>query len=265
MFHSLGQRVSQLTYNQRNRLGGGCWDEPDLGLTPYGAQIVAEMNRVGMVVDVSHCGERTSLEAIAASATPVLATHSNCRALVPDQPRNKSDNVIRELAASGGVIGIALVRPFVAGGPARLDRVLDHFDHVTRLVGVEHVGLGSDLARDSAPGATTSHHIAGLDPGMWVFQLTEGLLGRGYRDPDVRLVLGGNFARALGEIWSHEPWAPAEELMQRRDPFCPAPRPIRRAFESARSEVGGVAAAGTSGSRLTPAATGSSTHATGTE
>ncbi len=201
------------------------------------------MNRVGMVVDVSHCGERTSLEAIEASTTPVLATHSNCRSLVPGQPRNKSDDVIRKLAASGGVMGITLVRPFVTEGPARLDRVLDHFDHVARLVGVEHVGLGSDLAQDSAsgatgPGSTTAHHIGGLDPGMWVFQLTEGLLGRGYRDPDVRLVLGGNFARALGEIWSHEPWAPAEALWERRDPFCPAPSPIRRAFKAAQTNVG---------------------------
>ena len=242
MFHGLGQRVSQLTYNLANRVGGGCWTRPDRGLTAFGAEVVAEMNRLGMVVDISHCGERTSLEAIAASRAPVLATHSNCRALVPSQPRNKSDAVIRQLAANGGVMGIALVRPFVVSGPAGIDRVLDHFDHVVRLAGVEHVGLGSDLSRDAATRTAGSaglatYEIAGLDPGLWVFQLTDALLGRGYLEADVRLVLGGNFVRAMGEIWSGEPRTRRDELGERRDPFCPAPRPIRRAFEAARTEV----------------------------
>ena len=243
MFHRLGQRVSQLTYNLSNRLGAGCWAKVDRGLTSFGAEIIAEMNRVGMAVDISHCGETTSLEAIAASSTPVLATHSNCRALVPAQPRNKSDEVIRQLAANGGVMGIALVRPFVVSGRGGLERVLDHFDHVARLVGVEHVGLGSDLARDASSanpgmGGLGTYELAGLDPALWVFQLTDGLLARGYREDEVRLVLGGNFARALGEIWSNEPWVPAGELLEPRDPFCPAPMPIRRAFEAARTGAG---------------------------
>ena len=140
-FYGLGQRVSQLTYDGPNRLGCGCRHADD-GLTSFGAEIVAAMNRLGMAVDLSHCGERTTLDACAVSRAPVLVTHANCRAL-SQHPRCKSDQAIRAVAASGGVFGITQVRAFV-GAPATLDHLLDHFDHVASLVGAEHVGLGSD-------------------------------------------------------------------------------------------------------------------------
>lgn len=229
-FWRLGQRVSQLTYNSRCRLGDGCWVRPDRGLTGFGAEVVAEMNRVGMAIDVSHCGERTSLDAIRLSRKPVLATHANCKALVPHQPRNKSDEVIRHLAAGGGVMGIALVRGFVRSGRPTLDDVLDHFDHVRDLVGVEHVGLGSDLACDSVDPATgrplQPYAIGGLDLDLRVFQLIDGLLGRGYDDRDVELILGGNFLRAFTEIASGSGRSSSSASpLPPRDPFCPAPRP----------------------------------------
>ncbi|MGH9379847.1 MAG: dipeptidase [Thermoanaerobaculia bacterium] len=118
LFFGWGQRVSQLTYNDRNRLGSGCFAVPDTGLTPFGAEVVAAMNRLGMAVDISHCGERTSVEAIATSRKPVLVTHSNCRALVPHQRRNKSDRVI-ELMAAVADLPAARPRPAVAGLPDR--------------------------------------------------------------------------------------------------------------------------------------------------
>jgi membrane dipeptidase len=205
-FHALGQRVSQLTYNARNRIGCGCRESQDTGLTPYGAQIVEAMNRTGMAVDVSHCSERTCLDAFAASRKPVLITHSNCRALA-DHPRCKSDTVIRAMAARGGVMGITAVAAFVSPRrPATVEDVLNHFDRVARLVGVEHLGLGSDADPDTADPRSgrvrVRYDVRGLTPARRVFDLTEGLIRRGYSDAAIELILGGNFQRALTEIWS---------------------------------------------------------------
>ena len=206
LFHGLGQRVSQLTYNERNRIGSGCTDPDGAGLSQFGATIVAAMNRSGMAIDISHCGERTSLDALEASTRPVLITHSNCRALV-QHPRCKSDAVIRAMAAKDGVIGITVLPMMVAGlgRPAALADVLDHFDHVARLVGVEHVGLGSDTDVDAIDPRTrrvrSGYGVRGLRHEYRVFELAEGLLRRGYGAGDVAGILGGNFQRALTEIW----------------------------------------------------------------
>jgi membrane dipeptidase len=196
-FHGLGQRTSQLTYNGRNQLGQGCSTQPDLGLTPFGVSIVDAMNECGMAVDVSHCSEKTTLDAIEASKKPVLITHSNCRALCP-HPRCKSDEVIKSMAARGSVMGITNVRSFVSRENPTLDTVLDHFDHIARIAGVEHVGIGSDT--DPA-GSGRQYEIAGMNRGRRIYDLTEGLVRRGYTDDDIRLMLGGNFLRVLGEIW----------------------------------------------------------------
>jgi len=204
-FHEVGQRVSQLTYNSRNRLGCGCKEPQDNGLTAYGAEIVAAMNRVGMVVDISHSAERTSLDAIRASRKPVLVTHSNCRALVA-HPRCKSDRVIKAMADRGGVMGITVIPAFLKSGqPARIGHVLDHFEHVIRVAGIEHVGLGSDADVDAIDPRTNRvrprYNVLGLRHPRRVFELTEGLIRRGYTDRQIELILGGNFQRALGEIW----------------------------------------------------------------
>lgn len=204
-FHGLGQRVSQLTYNERNRIGAGCREARGGGLTPFGAEIVTAMNRAGMAVDVSHCSERTTLDAVAVSKKPVLITHSNCRTLVA-HPRCKSDEAIRAVAAQGGVMGITAISAFVrSGGPASLGNLLDHFDHVAKLVGVDHVGLGSDVDVDAVDPRTKQvrprYVIRGMQQARRVFDVTEGLLRRGYEDRHVELILGGNFERALSEIW----------------------------------------------------------------
>ena len=195
-FSWLGQRVSQLTYNGLNHLGGGCGLRHDPGLTGLGVEVVAAMNRCGMIVDVSHCGERTTLDAIEASTRTVLATHSNCAALAPGQARCKSDEVIRKLAASGGVIGVTAISNFVTSSrPVRFEHVLDHFDHIARLTGTEHVGLGTDggvlgLQRNLAPGFGRPDTV---------FRLTEGLIRRGYSDAAIRRMLGFNFERVIRE------------------------------------------------------------------
>lgn len=200
-FYGLGQRVSQLTYNGRNSIGSGCAVERDPGLTEYGARVVEEMNRIGMAVDISHTGDQTSLDAIALSKKPVLITHSNCRALNPRHPRCKPDDIIRAMAARGGVMGITAIRSFVGRERATIQDVLDHFDHVAKIAGIEHVGVGSDNDVDGGR-PPRRLDIAGLDGPRRIFNLTEGLVRRGYADRDIRLILGGNFQRALAEIWT---------------------------------------------------------------
>jgi membrane dipeptidase len=198
-FYKMGQRLTQLTYNDANELGHGCKVSHDKGLTAFGLQVVERMNAMGMAIDVSHCGQRTSLDAIAASKKPVLITHSNCRALAPGVARCKPDEVIQAAARNGGVLGITGVRNFVrANGAATIEDVLDHFDHAVKLVGVEHVGLGSDFDLDPHP----TYDIPGLNHSNRVYELTEGLLRRGYSDVDLSLMLGGNFQRALRQIWA---------------------------------------------------------------
>ncbi len=203
-FYNLGQRVSQLTYRS-NRIGGGSSGSRDRGLSEYGAAIVERMNRAGMAVDISHCSDRTALDAIEASRKPVLVTHSNCRALVPSSARCRTDEAIQRMAAKGGVMGVTMVRIFVrAGGRATIEDVLDHIDHVAQLTGVEHVGIGSDVdlnGRDVSAHSARKLDLDGIDYAKKIYDLTEGLVRRNYSSEDIELILGGNFKRALSEVW----------------------------------------------------------------
>jgi membrane dipeptidase len=203
-FYLLGQRVSQLTYDD-NDIGGGSTDPRDPGLSDYGVRIIERMNALGMAVDVSHCDDRTTLDALNASRKPVLVTHSNCRALVPGSARCKSDQALRLLASKGGVIGITMVRNFVqTSGNATIENVLDHIDHVAALVGVEHVGIGSDVdldGRDTRIRPRKRFDLDGIDYARKIFDVTEGLVRRNYSSENIALILGGNFQRALSAIW----------------------------------------------------------------
>lgn len=204
-FYAVGQRVSQLTYNGNNALGGGCGERTDKGLTAFGAQIVTAMNRCGMAVDVSHASERTTLDAVAASAAPILVTHSNCKALV-SHPRCKSDRVLRALAAQGGVIGLTGLRPFVAPPGGTIADLLDHFDHAVRVAGMEHVAIGTDSdprgRRVTVPGCRRplTIDVSGFDHPLRLFDLVEGMIARRYSNVAIRLILGGNVIRVFGEI-----------------------------------------------------------------
>jgi membrane dipeptidase len=224
LFYGLGQRVAQLTYNTRNLIGNGATERRDEGLSDFGVAIVERMNKTGMAVDVSHCGDRTTLDAFEASRRPVLITHSNCRALVPGHPRCKTDEAIKKMASTGGVMGITGVRMFVrAEEPTTIEHFLDHIDHVVRLTSVEHVGVGSDIdlhgydamrpeenkrLRDGYKGSygfRDKIDIEGLDHPQRMFDLTEGLIRRKYSDRDIELILGGNFKRVLTDIWKPLP------------------------------------------------------------
>jgi membrane dipeptidase len=220
-FHSLGQRVSQLTYNTRNLIGNGSTERRDEGISDFGAVIIERMNKAGIAVDVSHCGDRTTLDAFEISKKPALITHSNCRALAPGHPRCKTDEAIKKMAASGGVMGITSVRMFVKNDePTTVEHFLDHFDHVKKLVGVEHLGVGSDIDLDGYDDMPTEENkrlragykgsygfrekidIEGIDHPKRMLDLTEGLIRRKYTDREIELVLGGNFKRVLAQIWS---------------------------------------------------------------
>ena len=219
-FFSIGQRVSQLTYNKRNLIGTGSTERTDSAITDFGVSIIEGMNTVGMAIDVSHCGDLTSIDACAISKAPVLITHSNCRALA-QHPRCKPDEVIRKVAATGGVMGITGVRHFVkTAEPTTIEDVLNHYDHVAKLVGVEHVGVGSDIDLDgydalpepirkklhasykASYGFRDKDDIEGLDHPQRSYDLAEGLIRRGYSDQDIEGILGGNFKRVLSKIWN---------------------------------------------------------------
>ncbi len=219
-FYQLGQRCSQLTYNAQNLLGAGGTERVDGGITDFGAEIIAAMNEVGMLIDVSHCGDRTTLDAIEASQRAIAITHSNCRAL-NNHPRLKTDEAIRQLAAKGGVIGITGVRNFVRDRePTTVEHMVDHIDHVVKVAGIEHVGIGSDSDLDgyddmppnqlkalrgsykSAYAFRDKLDTDGFDHPRKIFDLAEALIRRGYSDDNVAAVLGGNFRRLLGATWA---------------------------------------------------------------
>jgi membrane dipeptidase len=221
LFRGLGQRVSQLTYNSRNLIGNGSTERRDEGISDFGVAIIERMNKVGMAVDVSHCGDRTTLDAFEISKKPVLITHSNCRALAAGHPRCKADEAIKKVGETGSVMGITAVRMFVkVDEPTTVEHVLDHFDHVRKLIGPEHLGVGSDIdlyGYDKMPpelnkqlrasykgsyGFREKIDVEGLDHPKRMFDLTEGLIRRKYNDAEIQGILGGNFKRVLEQIWT---------------------------------------------------------------
>jgi membrane dipeptidase len=219
-FFAMGQRVAQLTYNSRNLIGNGSTERRDDGISDFGAAIIERMNRVGMAIDVSHSGDRTTLDAFEISKQPVLITHSNCRALAPGHPRCKADEAIKAVGKSGSVMGITAVRMFVKNDePTTIEHVLDHYDHVAKLIGPEHLGVGSDIDLDGyddmppemnkqlrasykgSYGFREKIDVEGLDHPQRMYDLTEGLIRRKYTDAQIEGILGGNFRRVLSAIW----------------------------------------------------------------
>jgi membrane dipeptidase len=219
LFRRLGLRCAQLTYNSQNMIGSGSTERVDGGVSDYGAAIIAAMEKEKMLVDVSHCGDRTTLDAIAIAKGPIAITHSNARALA-GHPRAKSDEAIKAVAAKGGVMGITGVRMFVrATDPTNVGHMVDHIDHVAKLTGIEHVGIGSDADLNGYDDMVPEEYAAlkasykgsyafrdkididGFDHPKKVFDLTEELIRRNYSNENITAVLGGNFRRLLGQVW----------------------------------------------------------------
>jgi membrane dipeptidase len=235
MYHRLGVRSMTLTHFRSNDWVDSSTDAPRHGgLAPFGREVVREMNRLGMIVDVSHVSDQAFYDTLKVTTKPLIASHSSCRTL-SDVPRNMTDDMIRALAGNGGVISInfgagfvnardaetlrrrigamAATEPSLAGraldefnaadyvrefgrmlpASATLEDVVAHVDHAVKVGGIDHVGIGSDWdGINSIP--------AGLEDVSKMPALTEALLRRGYREADVRKILGGNLLRVLEEV-----------------------------------------------------------------
>lgn len=213
-FYDLGVRSLLPTYNTRNAAGSGCLDQIDEGLTTHGRALVREMNAVGMMVDGSHCSERTGLDLCVASTQPVIYSHSCMRSL-HDHPRNITDDQARECAATGGVIGIAGVGIFLGPNTATVEAFVRHIDYAVSLVGIAHVGIGSDYSFDFDdftremlrnpelyPEAYTRWGPIKWLPPEAVLTVGTELDAIGYSDEDIAAILGGNFARIARQVWN---------------------------------------------------------------
>jgi|SRR5579871_4066399 len=215
VFHASGLRVMQITYNQRNRLGDGCFEETDAGLSKLGRQVVKRLESLSIAVDLSHAGNRTALEAVGMSSKPMLVSHANVRALC-DTPRNVTDDLIRQVAAGGGVVGVCAVPFFLRGtGQATLDSMIDHAAYIADLVGPSHVGVGLDFCEETEEDyAYYGYDERYIPRPPWVFpsgiagheeagNIAGALRARGFSEEEVRGVLGENFLRVLGCIWGN--------------------------------------------------------------
>ena len=230
LVHRLGLRVIQLTYNKRNFVADGCLEPQDGGLSGFGRDAVRRMNEIGIAVDLSHCSDRTAIMTAEVSSKPVLITHTCARAIA-DWERNRNDDAIKAVAATGGVIGLSIYGPIVwDGNPAKRPTIDDfrrNLDHVVDLVGVEHVGLGTDqyqatdreaycqtldVAQDNINPAAAAYSDAFGHTYITRYpsdcetiadypRITEALVRDGWSETDVRAFLGGNFLRAFRAIW----------------------------------------------------------------
>jgi len=194
ILYRLGVRVLSFTHFPRNLIADGSGElRSKSGLTDIGAQLVEEMNRIGMIIDVSHINEPGFWDIIEMTKSPVIATHSNCKALC-DVHRNLSDEQIEALAEKGGVMGMNYYRGFVEmdSNKANLDKLLDHIDHTVQLVGPDYIGLGSDF--DGGGG------LPGLKDVTEIPNITRGLVARGYSDEDIEKILGDNFLNVFKRV-----------------------------------------------------------------
>jgi len=224
VFFQLGVRMMHLTYNRRNVIGDGCGEPSDGGLSDFGRAVIAEMNRIGLIVDVAHCGWQTSLEAAEVSNRPIVASHTTCAAL-HEHIRSKPDNVIRAIVDKGGLIGICCIPSFL-GGKGDIARMMQHIKYVVKTFGADHVAIGTDIAYASRNSARENQKIpsrrktrkaweslwpeGSLTSGPRESRLsmawtnwplfTVGLVQLGLSDSDIQKILGGNVIRVAREV-----------------------------------------------------------------
>lgn len=198
-----GLRIFQIAYSDSSELGGG--DDPrnaELPLTPFGREVVRELNRLRMVVDVSHCGRRTTLDVAAASTSPILATHCTARRLT-NHYRAKPDEALKAIAQTGGVIGVMSVGRMIrrSTGQGTIDDYVAHIDYMVQLVGVDHVGLASDSWLDGAPVFPDLDSTDGflMSPDRWR-HVVRRLQAKGYTADALKKVMGLNFKRVFQSV-----------------------------------------------------------------
>ncbi len=219
MFYNLGLRSLQLTYNYQNYVGTGCRDRFDGGLTVFGAELIERMNEIGMLIDTSHANMKTMRDTIAISGKPTIVSHTGCQA-VYEHIRNTTDENIRALAESGGVVGICQIRPFLTDvhSDDNVRFYFDHIDHAVQVAGIDHVCIGSD--RDHRVIEDSEEELAVLleeegaqfDPKDWPLYMPalngprrmevvwDGLLSRGYSEGEVEKIMGLNLLRFYTEV-----------------------------------------------------------------
>ncbi len=225
LFHRLGVRIVQVTYHERNLLGNGCYERRDDGLSHFGADTVAEMNRLGILVDLSHVGEKTTLDAIETSRKPVAFTHANARSY-HDVVRNKTDEALRALADRGGVVGVTCIVTFLRTGyESTVDDYAEAIDDMVGRVGIDHVGIGTDYTQDQPESfwryigsQQGTKYPSTFDDGTARYQdrqlypqglempdklpnLTDALVRRGHGSAEIEKILGGNWLRLLRDAW----------------------------------------------------------------
>lgn len=226
--HKLGLKIIQLTYNSQTSMGTGCCEPHDTGLTLYGRGVVEEMNRIGVIIDVSHASRKTMDDAIELSKDPVVASHSCSWAINPNL-RNTTDETIKALAEKGGVIGLCAWPPLLSPDQSKrrstVNMFLDHIDHVAELVGVDHIGISTDTnwkgidegwcsetmmywRRDrpdvygyDKPLNLYPPPVLGLERESKLPNITKGLVSRGYSDKEVMKIWGENWLRLFRQVW----------------------------------------------------------------
>jgi membrane dipeptidase len=226
LFHELGLRSMQLTYNERNFIGDGCLEPANAGLSLFGRRVVTEMNRLGILIDLTHVGERTTLEAIERSEHPCVFSHSNPRRRAPNL-RNITDEQIRACARRDGVIGLSPWGPICwTGGdnPPTMDDLIAHIEYVANLVGIDHAGIGTDSTTstrldhiaahateiNTAYAAVTGTYVGRFGTGLQerypvaaedLPKVATRLRERGFSAVDTAKVMGGNFLRVWETVW----------------------------------------------------------------
>ena len=226
VFHGLGVRIIQPCYNRRNLMGDGCLEPANGGLSTLGHELIAELNKLRILVDFSHAGARTQAEGIVASKSPMAITHTGCRALV-DVPRNTHDSELKAVADRGGVVGIYFMPFLRASGQPHAEDLIRHLEHAVNVCGEDHVGLGTDgglsgikldekyaafqrkfyedraKAGIAAPGeaADVFNLVPEYNDARRFFTLANDLTDRGWSAKRVEKLLGANFARLFNEVW----------------------------------------------------------------
>ncbi len=226
LFRSLGILIIQLTFHERNFIGNGCYERCDDGLSNFGIDAVREMNRLGILIDLSHCGERTTIEAIENSSKPVAVTHAHARSYC-EIARNKTDEALKLLAERGGVVGTPAFNRFL---PSGRDSTIEDFgnavDALVQRVGIDHVGIGTDFTQDqtqefwdyigSQQGTKLpstfferqegyhklAHSPKGLETPDKFPNIADILSARGYQPADIRKILGENWLNLFREVWA---------------------------------------------------------------
>ena len=212
-FYRLGLRSMQLTWNFRNELGDGVWENRTKGgLTRFGVEVIKEMNRLGMVVDLAHMNREGFFQSLDAAEAPLIVSHANACGML-DNPRNLADDQIKAIADQGGLVGILALPERVAKKDATLEDMLKHLDYMINLAGIEHIALGMDFIKYDGPRTLKDQHhplhqrtyVKDFEEIEDLPKLIDGLGRHGYKENEIALILGGNYLRVLKTILPEQP------------------------------------------------------------